>query len=670
MSSPPRPQSIILCATLAICLLTTGATFPVAAGDTLVNATHSSEDSLIDLPSISNQPDEDDTPTHTFNDETPTPTTKPSSPTQSTPSGHTAQQPPSTASPTPSSNGTPTSSSETHTTSTTPTATPTPTLSTTTINISTVHTDLHPTTTLSSLLEPPTPNDSIEPPSQTTNPDTNLNRTEPPTPTSTSTRSVPHRLSTYSRNISPRTQSPHQTTVIPHTNLTASNLTTDEPSNVSKDPDMRSPSTLGIDPTYLPEDQVSSTLSEFHENSTHTLPIVTDSNLSHVPAPVGPPLANSTTDNARAPIPSTPSPASNITSHESSHLQPATSPLLPAITVDSDTSLLTPSVAIHASSLTTVELDTSQVENALSLTSISSLVSVQPISVDGITTVLPAQHVIQGLAVDEESHLSDSAIVHPQSVPQNTTTGHMPTNPNATATTDADSSPSWQLTVPVDPVPTGLIILFGGIVTAFKFGGTIASVIPATAVSLPQLLQHAMRAWIYRILMVAGYSYREFPDPLENDNRATIYETIKSTPGINLTSLVEETNLPESTIRYHLRILETTDLIEAAKIRGCRRYIPQTVDHIEISAALEEETTSLVLSTLYRHEPANGHDLAEALNRDPSTISYHLDRLADAGLVEREQHGPAIHNSLTPAIRDALANTTIEPPSPPGTLSD
>lgn len=61
-----------------------------------------------------------------------------------------------------------------------------------------------------------------------------------------------------------------------------------------------------------------------------------------------------------------------------------------------------------------------------------------------------------------------------------------------------------------------------------------------------------------------------------------------------------------------------------------------------------------VLEAVARLEPTSGSELAATLDRDPSTVSHHLSRLADAGLVKRERDGPALHNSLAPEARPAL----------------
>lgn len=214
---------------------------------------------------------------------------------------------------------------------------------------------------------------------------------------------------------------------------------------------------------------------------------------------------------------------------------------------------------------------------------------------------------------------------------------------------------------PQDPgaggAAVGAMLVVGSIVATRS--GMAVSNAGAGATGLLQGLFAALRGLFLRVAVLAGYSRYDFEDPLENENRAAILEAVESSPGINLTSIMAATGLAEGTVRYHLRVLEHEDLLEGAKVRGRRRYVPRTDADIELVAAFEEEATRDVLETLFEHEPATGTTLAESLGRDPSTVSHHLSRLADAGLVDREQDGPALRNSLAPAVRRAFSDVEV-----------
>lgn len=148
-------------------------------------------------------------------------------------------------------------------------------------------------------------------------------------------------------------------------------------------------------------------------------------------------------------------------------------------------------------------------------------------------------------------------------------------------------------------------------------------------------------------MLIAGYSRYDDSDPLENDVRQRVYETVRRSPGTYPMELADTVDVSRSTVRYHVRILEDEGLISGEKIRGKQRYFPGESVDAELSAALRDDATGAVLDALERLEPVSVSRLASDLDRAPSTVSYHLDRLADAGLVEQERDQGAVLNRLS-----------------------
>lgn len=198
-------------------------------------------------------------------------------------------------------------------------------------------------------------------------------------------------------------------------------------------------------------------------------------------------------------------------------------------------------------------------------------------------------------------------------------------------------------------------------------GATSASVFPDVVhrglVSLGRVVDvDSVRVRFWRILTAFGYSRFDDSDPLEHDRRAALYERVEDSPGLSLTSLAEETDVPLSSARYHLRVLEREGLVVDRKIRGKRRFVPPGADNDERVAALRDEATARVLDALARNGPSSVSALADDLERDPSTVCHHLDGLEEAALVERHREGRAVVNSLTPTARSMLDARGGSPP--------
>lgn len=163
--------------------------------------------------------------------------------------------------------------------------------------------------------------------------------------------------------------------------------------------------------------------------------------------------------------------------------------------------------------------------------------------------------------------------------------------------------------------------------------------------------------WRDRLWRIAGllrYGRYDDSDPLEHDTRAAIQEVIEERGGAYLSEISRATAVPLSTVRYHLGILEHEDLVAPAKMRGKRLYFPVGSEPSALRAALTDDGAAAVLAALASHGPDSVSGLADRLGRDVSTVSHHLQRLADGGLVRRERDGQAVENRLTPAVRDAI----------------
>ncbi len=137
-------------------------------------------------------------------------------------------------------------------------------------------------------------------------------------------------------------------------------------------------------------------------------------------------------------------------------------------------------------------------------------------------------------------------------------------------------------------------------------------------------------------LLLFGYTRQADGSTLENEIRERVFNHVRSTPGAHIAAIADGTDVPRSTVRYHLRVLEGAGLIVGATIRGRHRYAPAETD-LELAAALHDEPTRAVLEAVGRFEPVSVSGIADEIDRAPSTVAHHLDQLEDAGLLTRER---------------------------------
>ncbi|WP_458186928.1 winged helix-turn-helix transcriptional regulator [Haladaptatus sp. NG-WS-4] len=177
-----------------------------------------------------------------------------------------------------------------------------------------------------------------------------------------------------------------------------------------------------------------------------------------------------------------------------------------------------------------------------------------------------------------------------------------------------------------------------------------------TSAVVPAVAQSNGRFW--RIVTPFRYSRYDDSDPLEHEVRGDLYEKIERAPGLYLSELDDRLDVSLSTIRHHLRVLEREGMVTGAKVRGKRRFYPDE-EGVELAAALAEEPTAAVLDAVSRREPASVGELADELERDPSTVTHHLKRLEADGLVERERDGRAVVNRLSPEAKTAFSGGSV-----------
>lgn len=145
-------------------------------------------------------------------------------------------------------------------------------------------------------------------------------------------------------------------------------------------------------------------------------------------------------------------------------------------------------------------------------------------------------------------------------------------------------------------------------------------------------------------------------DGFESDARAALYAVVEAAPGIHFARAAARADVETSTARYHVRVLERDGLVESEHRLGKKRLYPVSTseDDRAVHAAVADPTTGDVLQAVEQTEPATVNAVAEALDRSESTVSEHLSRLADAGVLDRERDGNAVVARLDGAVRERL----------------
>ncbi|PIU21878.1 MAG: transcriptional regulator [Candidatus Diapherotrites archaeon CG08_land_8_20_14_0_20_34_12] len=125
--------------------------------------------------------------------------------------------------------------------------------------------------------------------------------------------------------------------------------------------------------------------------------------------------------------------------------------------------------------------------------------------------------------------------------------------------------------------------------------------------------------------------------------RRNLYDLIKQSPGVHFRELKRRSNLAIGSLQYHLSVLERGGFVICRKEKKFARYFPldfysKEEDKTILSLA-NDSKIKLALLHLLKKKKITNEFLSKQLNLSPSTISFHLNKLVVAQLIDRNKKG-------------------------------
>jgi predicted transcriptional regulator len=134
-------------------------------------------------------------------------------------------------------------------------------------------------------------------------------------------------------------------------------------------------------------------------------------------------------------------------------------------------------------------------------------------------------------------------------------------------------------------------------------------------------------------------------DRRASDTRIKLYSLILQNPGLHLSKIAELLEMSSPLAEYHLSYLEKNNFIMSVddeKGYYKRFYIKYSKvgreDKKSLSLLRQEPLIKVVL-LLIKHGTLKHKEIAEKLSIAPSTLSYHLSKLVDNGVIEVLYYG-------------------------------
>jgi predicted transcriptional regulator len=149
------------------------------------------------------------------------------------------------------------------------------------------------------------------------------------------------------------------------------------------------------------------------------------------------------------------------------------------------------------------------------------------------------------------------------------------------------------------------------------------------------------------------------------DVRQRVREHVRDNPGVHFNALTRNLDVATGQAQYHLHRLDRQDAVVAERIRGRTHYFTPGYDAWErrTLALYRRDTDRDLIALLLDDGRLPAATLAERLGLARSTISWHLDSLSDAGVVEtsRGARGRVEVSLARPAETDRLRREVAPP---------
>ena len=137
-------------------------------------------------------------------------------------------------------------------------------------------------------------------------------------------------------------------------------------------------------------------------------------------------------------------------------------------------------------------------------------------------------------------------------------------------------------------------------------------------------------------------SYLTMEDIFQNENRINIISQVLKNPGIHHNELLRTCNLQKGQFQWHLDILLKNRIIQKENQGQYTLYYANKI--IESSQSVKEgiidsSSTKKILDIIRENPGINSTFIAKRIKLARNTVSYHVDKLIDANLIEVQKKG-------------------------------
>ncbi|WP_269459370.1 winged helix-turn-helix transcriptional regulator [Natronobacterium gregoryi] len=126
-----------------------------------------------------------------------------------------------------------------------------------------------------------------------------------------------------------------------------------------------------------------------------------------------------------------------------------------------------------------------------------------------------------------------------------------------------------------------------------------------------------------------------------NDTRRRIHSCVVENAGVHFNELVRRTDGSPGQVQHHLQRLLDREKLVSEKLYGKVHYYPPEYDEWERKALalLQRDVSCEIITRLLKDDSPTPSEIADSVDIARSSLEYHLERLIDCDVVEKE-YGP------------------------------
>jgi predicted transcriptional regulator len=161
-----------------------------------------------------------------------------------------------------------------------------------------------------------------------------------------------------------------------------------------------------------------------------------------------------------------------------------------------------------------------------------------------------------------------------------------------------------------------------------------------------------------KLLTCFGFRRIARSNILESTIRNTLYSLIRSRPGISFVELLQVTGISRGALTYHMTLMRFSGKIILLENHGITSYFENTGKYDQgeqkVLKYLRQDTDRQILVTLAASPMMSRRDFEHMLGISGPTITWHMKRLIDDGLLDIHKDGRFSRYELSAGTRSCL----------------